>query len=57
MSLDARSEGQSGNSLEVLDRLMVRLDVPVGGRVRKWLQWKINQPPSLKRDRMGNGMQ
>jgi hypothetical protein len=26
---------------------MARLGVPVGGRVRKFAQWKINQPPSL----------
>ena len=29
--------------------LMARLGVPVGGRVRRRTQCKINQPPSLKR--------
>jgi hypothetical protein len=31
--------------------VMVRLGVPVGGRVKKFTQWKIIQPPSLKRER------
>jgi hypothetical protein len=30
--------------------LMAHLGVPVGGRVEKFAQWKINQPPFLKRE-------
>ena len=29
--------------------LMARLGVPVGGRVEKFAQWKIHQPPSPER--------
>ena len=55
-SLDARSEEQSPYSFwrnrgirRPSPGLMARPGVPVGGRVRKRAQWKINQPPSLKR--------
>ena len=59
-SFDARSEGQSGDSLGenvMVQRenrrpspgIMARLGVPVGGRVGNPRRWKINQPPSLKR--------